>query len=209
MTRDVLLLHGLWMSRVAMLPLATRLAAAGFRTHTLTYRSVARDLRDHLLRIDRAVAGMGTEKLHIVAHSMGGLVALAYLAQARQGLAERLVLLGSPVAGCLAGRTLASHPSLGAVLGASAALWRDHRGLALPKGVEACAIAGTGRIGIGRFFVALPEANDGVVMVAETRLPGLAAHLVLPVSHSAMLVAPRVAAETVHFLRHGCFRHPA
>ena len=209
MTRDVLLLHGLWMSRVAMLPLATRLAAAGFRTHTLTYRSFGRDQRDHLSRIDRAVERIGSTTLHFVAHSMGGLVALAWLAQARPGLAQRLVLLGSPVAGCLAGRALASHPTLCTVLGESAELWRNHAGLTLPKGIEAAAIAGVGRVGVARFLVDLPERNDGVVMVSETQLPGLAAHLVLPVSHSTMLVSPRVAAETVHFLRHGRFRHPS
>jgi pimeloyl-ACP methyl ester carboxylesterase len=206
MTRDVLLLHGLWMSRVAMLPLATRLDAAGFRTHTLTYRSFGRELHDHLSRVDRAVARIGADSLHFVAHSMGGLVTLAYLARARPGVAGRVVLLGSPVAGCLAGRAVASHPTFGRVLGASAALWRDHRGLILPKGIEAGAIAGIGRAGIGRLLVDLPEKNDGVVMVSETRLPGLAAHLVLPVSHSTMLLNPSVADETVHFLRHGCFR---
>lgn len=209
MTRDVLLLHGLWMSRVAMLPLATRLGAAGFRTHTLTYRSFGRDLHDHLARLDRAVHGLGATSIHIVAHSMGGLVALAWLAGARPGIAERLVLLGSPVAGCLAGRTLAEHPRLSVVLGASAELWRAHRGLPLPRGTETASIAGIGRVGIARFLVGLPEPNDGVVMVSETRLPGLAAHLVVQASHSTLLVSPRVAAETVHFLRHGRFRHPA
>jgi hypothetical protein len=47
------------------------------------------------------------------------------------------------------------------------------------------------------------------VMVSETRLPGLADHIVLPVSHSAMLVDHTVARETVHFLRHGRFQTPA
>jgi pimeloyl-ACP methyl ester carboxylesterase len=205
MTRDVVVLHGLWMNRYAMLPLAWRLTRAGFVPHALTYRSFAHGLADHVARVARLVAEVGAPRVHVVAHSMGGVVAAAYLAQAGAGVADRIVLLGSPVAGCRAGRVLSGHPALGAALGASAEVWRNHEGFALPKDVTAGAIAGVGRVGVGRFFVDLPEPNDGVVMVSETRVSGLADHLVLPVSHSAMLVDRVVAHETVHFLRHGRF----
>lgn len=194
------------MNRYAMLPLARRLARAGFVPHALTYRSFARGLADHVARVARLVAAIGAPRVNVVAHSMGGVVAAAFLAQAHPGTADRVVLLGSPVAGCRAGRTLADHPALRAALGASAEVWRNHCGFTLPKDVTAGAIAGVGRVGVGRFFVALPEPNDGVVMVSETRLPGLADHLVLPVSHSVMLVDRAVARETVHFLRHGRFQ---
>jgi hypothetical protein len=62
-------------------------------------------------------------------------------------------------------------------------------------------------MGIGRFFVDLPEESDGVVMVSETKLPGMKDHLVLPVSHSVMLVSGEVARQTEHFLRRGTFDH--
>ena len=205
MTRDVVLLHGLWMNRLVMAPLARRLARAGFVPHAVTYRSVARGLDDHVERVARLVDGLGAGRVHFVAHSMGGLVTAAYLERARAGVADRVVLLGAPMAACCAGREFAAHRAWRTALGASADVWRGHRGHRLPEGVEAGAIAGTGRVGIGRFFVRLPEANDGVVMVSETRIPGLADHLVLPVSHSVMLLDDRVARETVHFLRHGRF----
>jgi pimeloyl-ACP methyl ester carboxylesterase len=204
-TRDVVLLHGLWMNRYAMLPLARHLARAGFVPHALTYRSFARGLADHVARVERLVASIGAPRVHFVAHSMGGVVTAAYLAQARPGVADRVVLLGSPVAGCRAGRAVAGHRALWAALGASVEVWRNHPGCTLPKEVAVGAIAGVGRVGAGRFFVELPEPNDGVVMVSETRVPGLAGHLVLPVSHSLMLVDRTVARETVHFLRHGRF----
>jgi pimeloyl-ACP methyl ester carboxylesterase len=204
-TRDVVLLHGLWMNRHVMAPLARRLAQAGFVAHAVTYRSVARGLDDHVERVARLVDGLGTAPVHFVAHSMGGLVTAAYLARARPGTADRVVLLGAPLAGCHAGRELAGHRAWCAALGASARMWRAHGGCVLPAGVTAGAIAGTGRIGLGRFFVKLADPNDGVVRVAETRIPGLADHVVLPVSHSVMLIDIRVARETVHFLRHGRF----
>lgn len=206
MIRDVLVLHGLWMNRYTMLPLAHRLARAGFAPHTLTYRSFAEGLDEHVARVERLVAEAALRRMHVVAHSMGGLVTLAWLARAGADTVDRLVLLGSPVAACRAGSVVAAHPAWGAALGRSIDVWRNHGGATLPKGVTAGAIAGVGRVGIGRFLVDLPEPNDGVVMVSETRLPGLADHLVMPASHSALLIDRAVARETVHFLRHGRFQ---
>ena len=77
--------------------------------------------------------------------------------------------------------------------------------LAIPPGVEAGAIAGTGRIGLGRFFAQLPAPNDGVVTIEETRHPGLADHIVLPTAHSLMLVSPLVARQVAAFLQTGRF----
>jgi pimeloyl-ACP methyl ester carboxylesterase len=208
MTREVILLHGLWMNRYAMLPLAGRLEDAGFVPHAITYRSFAGGLADHVARVAELVAALDAGRVHFVAHSMGGIVTAAFLKQARPGSVDRVVLLGSPVAACHAGRSLAAGSAWGWALGASAEVWRNHRGYVLPKDVTAGAIAGTGRVGIGRFFVDLPEANDGVVMVSETRVPGLADHRILEVSHSAMLIDRTVARETVHFLRHGRFQDP-
>jgi len=43
------------------------------------------------------------------------------------------------------------------------------------------------------------------VAVSETQLPGATAHLILPVSHTGMLLSARVARETGSFLEHGRF----
>lgn len=205
----VLLVHGLWMNRATMWLLSRRLRRAGFSTHCLRYASVRGDLRDHIARIARALERMDAPRIHVVAHSMGGVVALAALGQLREPRLGRVVTLGAPLNGSDVGRVLAGRNGWRTLLGASAAVWREPPALAVPRGAEVAAIAGTRRIGLGRFLVALAEANDGVVTIEETRLAGLAAHLVLPVSHSAMLLSARVAQETIHFLRHGRFSHGA
>ena len=53
--------------------------------------------------------------------------------------------------------------------------------------------------------MSLPGDNDGVVTIEETRIPGLADHIVLPVSHSGMLFSGDVADQTANFLRQGKF----
>jgi hypothetical protein len=49
------------------------------------------------------------------------------------------------------------------------------------------------------------EPNDGAVAVSETRLPGAKQHLILPVTHTGMLLSPQVAQEAGQFLATGHF----
>ena len=66
-------------------------------------------------------------------------------------------------------------------------------------------VAGSLPIGLGRLFGALPGASDGVVRVEETEVQGMRERVVLPVSHSAMVVSARVAAQVDVFLRDARF----
>jgi pimeloyl-ACP methyl ester carboxylesterase len=70
-------------------------------------------------------------------------------------------------------------------------------------------LAGSLPIGLGRLLGALPGASDGVVRVEETEVTGMREHIVLPVSHSAMLVSARVAAQAVSFVSDAHFLHRA
>ena len=68
-------------------------------------------------------------------------------------------------------------------------------------------VAGRTPLGLGQFFGGIREASDGTVAVAETRLAGLADHVVVPASHSGLLLSPRAAQQAVAFLRTGHFEH--
>ncbi|MEO7403187.1 MAG: alpha/beta fold hydrolase [Burkholderiales bacterium] len=201
----VLLLHGLWMNHHVMTPLAMRLSKAGFATRGVSFASMRASLDENAALVTRELASLAGA-VHIVAHSYGGVVTLRALAMTPNPLVKRIVLLGSPVGGSVAGAIIAARPTLARLLGTTRTVWAASPRLVVPPAVDVGAIAGTTRIGLGRFFVDLPQPNDGVVVVEETRLPGLTDHLTLATSHSTMLVSARVARHVEAFLRTGRFR---
>ncbi len=201
----VILVHGLWTNRAVMLYLAAALARRGFRTRPVGYLSAMRDFEHNAARIGRAIAAADGRRVHLVAHSMGGVVALRALGDRPDPRVGRLVLLGAPIAGCEGGRQMARSRWGARFLGTTRSLWLAMPRLDIPAGVEAGAIAGTRRFGLGALMLRLPAPNDGVVTVDETRHPRLADHIVLPVAHSQMLVSPATARQVAAFLEHGRF----
>jgi pimeloyl-ACP methyl ester carboxylesterase len=202
---SIVLVHGLWTNRAVMLYLAAALARRGFRTRPVGYLSAMRDLEHNAAHLAREISAVAADRVHVVAHSMGGVVALRALAVRPDPRVRRVVLLGSPIAGSEGGRQLARSRWGARFLGATRSMWLAMPRLEIPAGIDAGAIAGTRRFGLGRFVLRLPSPNDGVVTVDETRHPRLADHLVMPVAHSVMLVSPAVARQVAAFLEHGRF----
>lgn len=196
----VLLLHGLWMPRASMRWHARQLRKAGYAPHIFSYATVAGGP-------EAAVPALLAElqqPCDILAHSLGGLIAVHALQQHPGLPVRRMVCLGSPLCGSAAATGMARLPLGAATLGRSAALLRD--GCQPWTGpAELGMIAGDAAIGLGQMFGRFAGRSDGTVAVAETRIDGLADHIVLPTSHSGMLLSARVALQAAHFLAHGRF----
>lgn len=199
----MLLLHGVWMRGATLWPLARRLRRVGFAAETFDYASLLRGPAPSVDRLATRLLALGPGPVHLVGHSLGGLVALETVA-AYAGLPPgRIVCLGSPLAGSSAARGLARR-RLGFWLGRSATLLKA--GLhALPPGREVGVLAGDHAVGLGQVFGGFEGPNDGTVAVWETRLPGLADHLVLRASHTGLLLDRRVPGLVAGFLRTGRF----
>lgn len=205
---DVILVHGLWVPGVVMQPLAARLGRAGFRCHTFSYLGALRPLAVHAERLARLAREVGPA--HFVGHSLGGLVILEALNRQPPVAAGRVVLLGTPVRGCYAGRRLARYPGGRWFLGESEQLWREGGAARWARPEALGVVAGTLPLGLGRLFGPLPGVNDGVVGLDETEVDGMADRVVLPTGHSAMLISARVAAQVAAFLSDGKFsKNPA
>ncbi len=201
--KDVILVHGLWVPGMVMTPLAARLAQAGFRCRLFGYAGRGRPLEANIDRLARFAGTVGPA--HFVGHSLGGLLVLEALESDRGIDAGRVVLLGTPARGSLAGRRLARHGLGRWMLGESERLWREGRIARWTRSEPLGVVAGTAPLGLGRLFGRLAVPNDGVVALDETAVDGMAERVALPIGHSAMLVSARVAAAVASFLLHARF----
>ncbi|MGA2023150.1 MAG: alpha/beta hydrolase [Steroidobacteraceae bacterium] len=200
--------HGLWMPGHESALLRRRLAAqCGFRLCVFHYDSVHEDMAQIAARLQALLVRIEAPQVHLLGHSLGGLVILRCLERYPMAQPGRVVFMGTPSAGSRAARRLGSWAWGRRVLGRAVAeellLERSRR---WDFGRELGIIAGSLSLGLARLLVTFGEANDGVVAVSETRLEGAADWTAVPVNHAGLVLSARVARETGSFLEHGRFR---
>lgn len=201
-----MLVHGLWMAGWELWYLRRHLEACGYSCRLFHYSSVLRSPRANALRLARFLAALDTDVVHVVAHSLGGLVVL-HLFEIDPDLPPgRVLMLGTPLRGSAAARRLEGIPVLRWLLGRSMAGGLQGDAPAWQGGRHLGMIAGTRGLGMGNLLLrSLESPNDGTVALAETRSPAVHDHLAVPYSHLGMLWSPRVAEAVCHYLREGGF----
>ncbi|MCP5419365.1 MAG: hypothetical protein H6970_08440 [Gammaproteobacteria bacterium] len=204
-TATVVLIHGLYLHGLSMGLLARRLRQVGYRTALFSYPSLRYSVPASAQKLAEYTTPLHASVLHFVAHSLGGLVVRALLDSGVELPPGRVVTLGTPHQGSHVARVMAGT-RLKAVLGHSIDQGLLETGAAWPAGRELGSLAGTLNVGLGRIF-SVPPPADGAVAVAETRAPGMTDHVCLPVSHTGLLFAARVAEQVCYFLESGRFRH--
>lgn len=190
--------------------LARRLRRQGFTVHAFSYPSVRADLSANAERLAHFLDALDADIVHLVGHSLGGILirALFHYSPSRQ--AGRIVTLGTPHGGSRVARHLSRH-----------ALWRRLMGSGVAQLLagtpqewsspprEIGVICGTRSFGMGRLlYRGLPRPNDGLLTVKESAFPDAREHLVLPVSHTGMLFSREVAERVGQFLVNGKFFSP-
>jgi len=211
MSDDIVFVHGIWMPGGVMVYLKQHLEREhGFRGHLFSYASIRGTLDENAALLSDYIADLGGETVHLVGHSLGGVVSLRMLAQNDATPRGRVVCLGSPLCGCLAATSLSRRgwgvPMLGkalvsGVLEEAASSWAARVTAEREIGI----IAGTRAMGLGRLVTKFDEDCDGTVSVSETRLPGAKDHLAMSVTHMGMVMSRAVADQTAAFLRRGEF----
>lgn len=206
MTRDVLLLYGIWNAKVWMSPLAARLRRAGLRPRIWSYASVFGGPGQAIPRlVEHLRRGPPT---HLLGHSLGGLMVVEALRQAPDLPVPRVVCMGTPLRGSDTARRLASNRWSELVLGRSSRfLCGGYESWDGPA--ELGMVAGNVPHGVGALMRAFDDASDGTVRVHETLVPGLKDHIVVPTSHSGLVVSAEAARQAACFLERGRFDHPA
>lgn len=205
MSEIVVFVHGLWMNGWDMTLLRRRVRRCGFDARQFSYPSTKKTVQENAAALQRFAQTLDAPAVHFVGHSLGGLVVLQLFQDFPAQRPGRVVLLGTPYSGCHAAQRLARY-----------ALWRRFLGCSLQGGLlgvrpawraqrELGVIAGTFPLGGGLWLGSVPRPNDGTVAVAETQVPGMAAHLTLPVSHMGLLISTATARQTCAFLKTGRF----
>jgi pimeloyl-ACP methyl ester carboxylesterase len=189
-----------------MAAMAKRLRARGHSVMIFSYPTRNNGLDGHADELHRFISKAAPDELHLVGHSMGGLVILNMLSRYDDLPAGRVVLMGTPVRGSRVVKRLENLPGQKIMFGKIAQdLLRGFQ--QPPKNRQTGMIRGTRAMGLGRVLGKHDEPNDGSVAVSETQLEGLADSIELPVAHSEMLLSSEVVYQVEHFLLSGGFKH--
>ena len=179
-----------------MYALARRLKSAGYQVHNWGYPSFRGTINLHAANFRKYLNGLqGSSSIHIVAHSMGSIVTRVALHQEDCANLRGIVMLCPPNHGSHAARWVA--PVLGR-LSTTLSEIDDRKGSfvnTLPR-----------TIGKKHALGVIAAGSDWVVQRSSTRLPHMLDHMVLPGTHSGILLSRRAAEQTVCFLRNECFR---
>jgi pimeloyl-ACP methyl ester carboxylesterase len=217
----VILLHGLWRTGLSMKAVEWHLEEAGYAVVNVTYPSTLHAIEAlSVIALEEGLAGCRAarldagrpEKIHVVSHSLGGILARHYFASHAIEELGRVVMLGPPNQGAAMADYVNSIRALGLFqpkavgqLGTGETSVPRRLG---PVAFELGVIAGNQNL--LPFVPGSPEAeSDGTVTVAETRVEGMKDFIEMPVGHTFMMWDDSVLDQVLAFLRDGRFARPA
>jgi triacylglycerol lipase len=194
---QVVLIHGLGAPKLAMSAMGWKLQKMGYQVCNWGYSSTRDDVQSHAQKLvglleqfsrDPNVAG-----IHLVTHSMGGIVARVALATQAFPKLGRMVMLAPPNAGSHAARKLA--PVLGW-------LWKPLSQLSDDPQSFVNRLSHFKQLNDIEFAI-IEAAPDAVISPSSVRLVGQCDHRVIRSRHGTLPWNAEAIRCTANFLKHG------
>jgi pimeloyl-ACP methyl ester carboxylesterase len=192
-----------------MFLLRQRLAQLGYQTRLFHYRSMMRNMDHNVNRLIEYIKKTEGDIVHVVGHSMGGVLIRQAFEKAPDPRPGRLLAIGSPLLDCWVGHRFLRYPHVGRILIGTTVhdhisnppdpVWRGARDFGV--------VAGTYRFGVGAIFSSMPSPSDGVVLLDETRMQNIQGHVHYRINHFGLLFSKRCTAQVACFLATGAFTH--
>ena len=205
----VVLLHGLARTEDSLLVMQAALERQGHLVVNHGYASTAAPIAVLAGEVGRAVTECPAgEKVSFVTHSLGGILLRVWMQDHAPETMGRTVMLGPPNQGSELVDELGEIGAFEWINGpAGLELGTGAEGVPrrLPKvEFDLGVVAGTASLNPA-YSALIPGPDDGKVAVEATKVEGMASWLVLPVTHTFMMMNPQVMAQTILFLRDGAF----
>ncbi|MEO1550493.1 MAG: alpha/beta fold hydrolase [Pseudomonadota bacterium] len=198
MKETVALIHGLGRTPVSFVPMKQRFQRAGYGVMEPVYYP----FRTNRATLARRLVGLLPRRgrVHLVGHSLGGILSLTVMEMLPVEQRGRIVQLGSPNLGAPAA---AKAEAMEALFG-DLILELARKGPPPPAGVELAAIAGNRSISAFSWMNGLTEPNDGLVAVSSALAMAQPANrMVLPVFHALMMRDEAVIEASLQFVQTG------
>jgi len=208
----VVLLHGLARTSASMRLLADALLAEHYLVANIDYPSRQFTIEELAARVVTrgfsACRQQGADRLHVVTHSLGGILLRQFLSHQIPADLGRVVMLAPPNQGSEVVDTFAELPGY-SMLNGPAGIQLGTGPDSVPKRLGPVAfdvgiIAGTSTIN-PILSQALPNPDDGKVSVSSARVEGMCGFLTLPVSHPLIMKDAAVIAQVIQYLGTGRF----
>jgi pimeloyl-ACP methyl ester carboxylesterase len=196
----VSLVHGFLAHSLMMNVLGHRLDRRGYLAKPWGYWNMRRSILEHAEAFSRELASLDADRavgtIHLVTHSMGGIIARAALERYRPRKLGRFVMLAPPNRGSFVATAMAGL--IGGMLKPVAELTTAPdslvNSLGMPLGIDVGVIA---------------ASRDALVAPESTRPDVPHAHVTIPCLHSSLLFRRDAADLVAAFLASGAFPQPA
>jgi pimeloyl-ACP methyl ester carboxylesterase len=210
----VVLVHGLWRSGVAMNSIADDLNEFDYQTVSISYPSTSMSIPEIAERylppaIDECKQG-GAEQIHLVSHSMGGIVVRQYLQNNHLPSGSKVVMLSPPNQGSELSEKFGNEGWYQQIVGpAGASLTKKESGIisTLRTIEEPVGIIAAYRNWSVWPSTWLPEPNDGTVSVASMMLDEMDDFVLINSGHAMIRFNDASQEQIRYFLSKGEFYH--